>query len=85
MPDLIAASNYVFFFPAVLVVNALKLSACSSPGLQTVERLFYVLLVEARHVRVHVPVVVADVAFCAPIRYCAKPKWWRKFVRLLKL
>lgn len=74
-----------FFLPAVLVFNPLKLSASSSPGLQTVERLFYVLLVEARHVCVHVPVVVADVALCAPIRHRAKPEWWREFVRLLKL
>lgn len=74
-----------FFLPAVLVFNPLKLSASSSPGLQTVERLFYILLVEARHVCVHVPVVVADVALCAPIGHRAEPERWREFIRLLEL
>lgn len=61
------------------------LSLCSSPSLQTVQGFVYILLVEARHVGMHVPVVVADVAFCAPIGHCAEPEWRREFVRLLEL
>lgn len=48
----------------------------SSPGLQTVQGFIYILLVEARHVSMHVPVVVADVALCTPIGHRAKPEWW---------
>lgn len=57
----------------------------SSPGLQTVQRLIYILLVEARHVRVHVPVVVADVALCAPVGHRSEAERWREFVGLLEL
>lgn len=77
--------SFFFFLPAVLVFNPLKLSASSSPGLQTVERLFHILLVEAGHVRVHVPVVIADVALRAPIGHRAEPERWREFIRLLEL
>lgn len=47
----------------------------SSPGLQTVQGFIYILLVEACHVSMHVPVVVADVALCTPIGHRAKPEW----------
>lgn len=74
------------FPPVVFVFQTLKLSvSSSSPGLQAVERLFHILLVEARHVRVHVPVVVADVALCAPVGHRAEPERWREFVRFLEL
>lgn len=69
--------------PSVSPSSPLSLS--SSPGLQTVQRFVYILLVEAGHVSMHVPVVVADVALCTPIGHRAKPEWWREFVRLLEL
>lgn len=57
----------------------------SSPVLQTVQCLIYILLVEARHVRVHVPVVVADVALCTPVGHRSEAERWREFVGLLEL
>lgn len=85
LQDLTAAYNFLLFPPRGVSFQFLKLVASSLPGLQTVERFFYILLVEARHVSMHVPVVVADVALCTPIGHRAKPEWWREFVRLLKL
>lgn len=61
------------------------LSLSSSPALQTVQRFVYVLLVEAGHVSVHVPVVVADVALCAPVGHRAKPERRWEFVWILEL
>lgn len=40
---------------------------------------------EAGHVGVHVPVVVANVAFCASVGHGAKPERRRELVGLLKL
>lgn len=57
----------------------------SSPGLETVQGLVHIFLVEAGHVGVHVPVVVADVAFCAPVGHGAKAERRRELVRLLEL
>lgn len=57
----------------------------SSPGLQAVQRLVHVLLVEAGHVRVHVPVVVADVALGAAVGHRAEPERRRELVGLLEL
>lgn len=69
--------------PSVYPSSPISLS--SSPGLQTVQRFIYILLMEAGHVSMHVPVVVADVALCTPIGHRAKPEWRREFVRLLEL
>lgn len=69
--------------PSVSPSSPLCLS--SSPALQTVQCFVYILLVEAGHVGMHVPVVVADVALCTPVGHRAKPKWRRELVWILEL
>lgn len=61
------------------------LCVSSSPGLQTVQCFIYILLVEAGHVGMHVPVVVADVALCTPIGHRAEPEWRWELVWILEL
>jgi len=86
LPPYITPIICLFILPSVSPLTPPRLPpSLSSPVLQTVQRLVYILLVEAGHVSVHVLVVVADVALCAPVGHRAKPERRREFVGILEL